>query len=142
MSVGLTDFGEEFIVRKNVDGSFFVVGLYNDGVDSLSDDDDIDSITTEPDSETYIRKDGVSLSLVYDSGSWKLDNDSKVTFDVSGEFVDVDSYFFVNSFQSLRSDDVGLEEHLILGGSLSQVHDLSNFDTLKLDSNSVGVRVL
>jgi hypothetical protein len=137
----LTDLGEEYLIKHDLDGDSVTVGLYDDSVDSIADANDIEDITTEPSGGNYTRQTNVSLSASDFSGNWGVDNDNKVTFDVSGTSGDVDSYFFVVSFQASDTGDSSAQTHLILTGSLSQSYALSNVDTLEISANTAGVSV-
>jgi hypothetical protein len=132
----LTDLGEEYLIKNNLDGDAVTVGLYDDSVDSIADNNDVGDITTEPSGGNYTRQTNVSVSASDFSG-----NDNKVTFDVSGTSGDVDSYFFVVSFQANDTGDSSAQTHLILTGSLSQSYALSNVDTLEISANTAGVSV-
>lgn len=146
MATQLHDTGEEFIIDyvftdgatkpANVD-----VGLYNDGTDSLADSDDLSAITTEPSSGNYARQsvsfDGTGFSAADSGGDWQATNDSTVTFDVTDSTQTVDSYFVVVNFDSDDAGDAGTAaDHLFWTGDLEQSRDLSQIDTL--DVNTIG----
>lgn len=137
----LTDLGEEYLIKNNLDGSTVDVGLYDDSVDNIGDTDDLGSITTEPSSGNYLRQDNVLIEQGDFSGDHGVDNSNKITFDVSGTSGDVDSYFFEVTFQAEDTGDSSAQEHLILTGSLSQTYALSNVDTLEISANTAGVSV-
>jgi|APHM01.1.fsa_nt_gi hypothetical protein len=137
----LTDLGEEYIVKHNLDGDSVDVGLYDDSSDSIGDSDDIGNINTEPSNGNYVRQSNVSISASDFSGNWGVDNVNKVTFDVTNTTGDVDSYFFVANFQANDTGDGSAQDHLILTGSLSQSYALSNVDTLEISANTAGVTV-
>lgn len=137
----LTDLGEEFLIKNNLDGSTVDVGLYDDSVDNIGDADDLGSITTEPGAGNYLRQDNVLIEQGDFSGDHGVDNSNKITFDVSGTSGEVDSYFFEVTFQAEDTGDSSAQEHLILTGSLSQTYALSNVDTLEISANTAGVSV-
>lgn len=137
----LTDLGEEYIIKNDLDGASIDVGLYNDSVDGIGDADDLSAITTEPSDGNYTRQTGVSISASDISGDWGVDNDTVVSFDVSGTSGDVDSYFFVANFQASDTGDSSSQDHLILTGSLSQSYALSNVDTLEISADTAGVTI-
>ncbi len=137
----LTDLGEEYLIKNNLDGSTVDVGLYDDSTDAISDTDDLADITTEPGAGNYLRQDNVLIEQGDFSGDHGVDNTNKITFDVSGTSGDVDSYFFEVSFQAEDTGDSAAQEHLILTGSLSQTYALSNVDTLEISANTAGVSV-
>jgi hypothetical protein len=137
----LTDLGEEYIIKNNLDGSTVDVGLYDDSIDQISDTDDLAAVTTEPSSGNYTRQSNVTLEQGDFSGDHGVDNTNKVTFDVSGTSGDVDSYFFEVTFQAEDTGDSSAQEHLILTGSLSQSYALSNVDTLEISANTAGVSI-
>lgn len=137
----LTDLGEEWMIKTNLDTATVDVGLYNDSVDAIADTDDLASITTEPSSGNYVRQGSISVSASDFSGNWGVDNDAKVTFDVSNTTGDVDSYFFVANFTATDTADGSATDHLVLTGSLSQSYALGNVDTLEISANTAGVSV-
>lgn len=137
----LTDLGEEYLIKNNLDGSTVNVGLYNDSTDAISDTDDVDAINTEPSDGNYLRQSNVTIEQADLSGDHGVDNTNKITFDVSGTSGDVDSYFFTVSFEAEDTGDSSAQEHLILTGSLSQTYALSNVDTLEISANTAGVTV-
>jgi hypothetical protein len=137
----LTDLGEEWLIRNNLDGATVSVGLYNDATDSISDSDDLSEINTEPSDGNYSRISNVSVSASDISGDWGIDNDNVVSFNVSLTTGTVDSYFFVANFQANDTGDSSPQDHLVLTGSLSQSYELSNVDTLEVNANTAGVTV-
>lgn len=141
MSSILTDLGEEWMVKNNLDAASVDVGLYNDSTDSIGDSDDVGSITTELSGGNYSRQTGVSLSASDISGNWGVDNDNQISFDVTNTSGTVDSYFFVANFQADDTGDGSAQDHLVLTGSLSQSYDISNVDTLDISAGTAGVTV-
>jgi len=137
----LTDLGEEFLIKNNLDGATVDVGLYDDSTDAIGDTDDLAAITTEPSTGNYTRQDGILIEQGDFAGNHGVDNTNKITFDVSGTDGDVDSYFFEVEFQAEDTNDSSPQEHLILTGSLSQNYALSNVDTLEISANTAGVSV-
>lgn len=147
MTTQLHDTGEEFIIDyvfpdgatkpANVD-----VGLYNDSTDTLADSDDYGDITTEPTSGNYAQQsvsfDSAGFSASDSGGDWQATNDSTVTFDVTNTSATVDSYFVLINFDSDDAGDGGTaSDHLFWTGDLEQSRDLSQIDTL--DVNTIGV---
>jgi hypothetical protein len=141
MAAILTDLGEEWMIKNDLDSVTVDVGLYNDSTDSIADADDIGDITTEPNDGNYSRQTGVAVSASDISSDWGVDNDSNITFDVTDTTGTVDSYFFVYSFQADDTGDGSPQDHLVLTGSLSQSYDLSNLDTLEISAGTSGVSV-
>ena len=137
----LTDLGEEWMIKNNLDTASVDVGLYNDSTDSISDSNDVSDITTEPSDGNYSRQADEAVSASDISGDWGIDNDGTVTFDVSGTTGDVDSYFFVANFQAEDTGDGSATDHLVVTGSLSQSYALSNLDTLEISAGTAGVTV-
>jgi hypothetical protein len=137
----LTDLGEEWMVKTNLDTETVDVGLYNDSTDSIGDSDDVGAITTEPSDGNYTRQTGETLSAADISGDWGVDNDNTVSFDVTNTTGTVDSYFFVANFQADDTGDGSANDHLVVTGSLSQSYDLSNVDQLDISSGTAGVTV-
>lgn len=98
--------------------------LYNDVVDTLTDEDDIGAIDTEPDEGEYQRK-AVSL----DSGEINLsqtvqgvfESEFEVTFDVRNVSGEVDSWAAVVNFQSdIVNAESQANDHLLATASLEQ----------------------
>jgi hypothetical protein len=141
MAAILTDLGEEWMIKNNLDSVSVDVGLYNDSTDSIADSDDIGAITSEPSDGNYSRQTGISVSASDISGNWGIDNDSQISFDVTNTTGTVDSYFFVFNFQADDTGDGSAQDHLVLTGSLSQSYDLSNVDTLDISAGTAGVTV-
>ena len=137
----LTDLGEEFLIKNDLDAESVTVGLYDDSVDSIGDADDLAAISTEPSNGNYARQENISLSASDFSGNWGVDNDAKITFDVTDTSGDVDSYFFVANFTASDTSDSSSQDHLILTGSLSQSYALGNVDTLEISAYTAGVSV-
>jgi len=103
----------------------------------LTDSSDLASISTEPDTaNTYSRTSEASGNLTVDtSGSDAVFNFPTQTFDVATNSETVDSYFVVVNFDSDEAGDGGTPtDHLFFNGSLSQSRDLSQIETLKVDS--------
>lgn len=141
MAAILTDLGEEWMIKNNLDTVSVDVGLYNDSTDSIADGDDLAAISSEPSDGNYVRQTGEALSASDISGDWGTDNDSVITFDVTNTTGTVDSYFFVYNFQASDTGDGAANDHLVLTGSLSQSYDLSNVDTLEISAGTAGVTV-
>lgn len=141
MAAILTDIGEEWMIKNNLDSVSVDVGLYNDSTESVSDTDDL-PLSTEPSDGNYTRQTNEALSAADISGNWGVDNDTTITFDVTNTTGDVDSYFFVFNFDSADAGDGGTAaDHLVLTGSLSQTYALSNLDTLEISAGTAGVTV-
>lgn len=138
----LTDLGEEWTVKNNLDTATVAVGLYNDSADAISDTDDVAAITSEPSDGNYVRQTAVNVSASDIGGDWGIDNDNTITFDMTDTTGTVDSYFFVVNFDADDTNDGGTAtDHLVLTGALSQSYDLSNLDTLEISAGSAGVTV-
>jgi len=141
MAAILTDLGEEYMIKNNVDTASFDVGLYNDASDAISDGDDLGALSSEPSNGNYTRQTSESVSASDIGGDWGVDNDTVITFDVTNTTGTVDSYFFVANFQADDTGDSSATDHLILTGSLSQSYELSNLDTLEISAGTAGVTV-
>lgn len=140
LAYNLVDTGEEFIMDLVASsGETFVVGLYNDSTDNLSDSDDLSAITTEPDNtNSYARQNQSASGTNVDiSGTNALLNFPTQTFDVSTNSENVDSYFVIVNFDSDVTGDAGTPtDHLFFNGALSQTRDLSQIGTLVV--NEIG----
>lgn len=140
MSRILTDLGEEYTIKTNLDGVSLDVGLYNDGTDAITDTEDLADITTEPGGSAYARQTDTFTAADL-SGDWGIDNDSQLSFDTSDSSQTVDSYFIVANFTAADTGDGSATDHLIITGALSQSRDLSQIDTLNISAGTVGVKV-
>ena len=133
----LVDLGEEYIIKNNFDGATVSVGLYNDSTDAITDTDDLAEITTEPASTNYARQ-STTVSAADLSGDWGVETDNLIEFDFSdvasgdAEAVDVDTGFFVISFQAEDTGDGSSTDHLIGNFALSQTRNTGEFDTLEI----------
>lgn len=138
----LTDIGEEYTIKTNLDAATVSVGLYNDTTDAITDTDDYDlstgAITTEPSDGNYATQTGEAVSASDESGNWGVITDSDVVFDVTSTTGTVDSYFVVVSFQSTDAGDGSPANHLVCTGALSQSYDLSNLTALTISAGGVG----
>lgn len=137
----LTDLGEEWMVKTNLDTESVDVGLYNDSTDAVADTDDISDLTTEPSDGNYSRQTGEALSALDSSGDWGVDTDTTVVFDVTSTTGTVDSYFVVANFTAVDTGDGGATDHMVFTGSLSQSYDLSNLDQLTISAGGVKLTV-
>jgi len=147
MSYGLTDFGEEFMIRKcflenlgTISG--ISIGLYDDSTDNIGETDDLGAITTEPSGVAYSRI-SKSFGTTDFTGQQPSDDVQAIigdhTFDLSDDTTgSVDSYFIVITFQSsIVGSDGAQTDHLVATGSLAQSYDLSMVDSL--DNNGAGI---
>lgn len=137
----LTNIGEEWMVKTNIDGETPDVGLYNDSTDAVGDSTDI-PLSSEPTNGNYSRSTGIAITAANEGGDWGITNDASITFDVTNTSGTVDSYFFVVNFASTEAEDGGTAaDHLVFTGALSQSYDLSNLDTLEISAGTAGVTV-
>lgn len=138
MSYILTDIGEEWYAETAIDGATVTFGLYNDGTDSISDGDDLSTITTEPSDGNYVRQsNAVTLSKI--NGDWGFSNSAQVIFDTQNTTGTVDGAFMVVNFASDETGDSSANDHLIATGQLSQSRDLSQVDEFQISTNEIGV---
>ena len=135
----ITNVGEEYLYENNADGETVQVGLYEDATDSLGENDNIGSVTTEPTGSSYSRQsDTVTTRL--SGGEYGFDNDSKISFDVSDSNASVDAAFVVVNFQSdAVAGDGSSTDNLIAAGDLSQTRDLSSVDTLNIPAGELNI---
>lgn len=140
MTFILTDLGEEWYAKNNVDSATLDTGLYNDGTDAIADGDDLAAITTEPAGAAYARQ-ATAVSAADLSGDWGFDNDSQEQWDTSDSNQTVDGYFLVANFTAVDTGDSTATDHLIATGALSQSRNLSDIDTLKISAGGIGVKV-
>lgn len=138
----LTDLGEEYFTKNNIDGASLDVGLYNDSTDGLSDTSDIGDITTEPSNTNYARQtDTFSASDI--SGNWGVDNDNKISFDFSDQSTseNVDTAFVIANFQASDTGDGSANDHLIANPALSQSRDIGSIDTLEFAAGDLELKL-
>jgi len=137
MAALLTDLGEEYTLKNNLEGASFTILLYNDSTDSVADADDIADLTSEPSDGNYSRQ-SMTAEVVDSGGDWQVQNTSQLTFDVTNTTGTVDSYGIVANFQATDTGDGSATDHLICTGALSQSRDLSQIDTLNISAGTVG----
>jgi len=137
----LTNVGEEFIVENDANGQTIKVALYDQTTDSISDPDDLTSITTEPAGSAYARQSSPVTTRQIGS-DFGFDNDSKIAFDTSDSSTTVDHAAFIVSFQSDSvSGDSSATDHLIGVAALSQSPDLSQIDTVEVAAGDLEVTI-
>lgn len=140
MSYGLSDYGEEFILRKTFledlgSVSSMEIGLYDDTTDSLTDSDDVGALSTEPSGSAYSRISEDFGTANY-SGQMPSNKVEAIIADHSFDLKDdgsgsVDSYFCVITFNANTvSSDSSQTTHIIARGALEQSYDLASVDTL------------
>lgn len=141
----LFDTGKEFLAKyvfeESVDKPSSVdVGLYHESDDNLSETDDIDDITTEPNGSNYSRQSvdfgSTDWSTEFSDGDWDAFFD-EITFDLSDSDNTVDSYFVVINFEADGDDSAN--DHLFFSSDLSQEYELNNLD--QLDGSEGGVTI-
>lgn len=136
----LTPIGEEFyqkwawrqdlISRSN---TTIEVGVYNQATDSLTEDNDLADITTEPSDGNYARQtftmDSSDVDVKSNGEAWVLDIMDH-TFDMINTTGTADHYFIAITFQSDEAGDSSATKHLISVGPLEKSYDLSSIDEL------------
>lgn len=149
MASQLHDTGEQFVLDYTFPGGVtkptsLKVGLFDDSTDTLADSDDYGAITTEPTDGNYAQQtisfDGTGFSTAQPQGAgtaWQADSDVDIQFDVTNTTGSVDSYYVVVNYDA--SGDGTANDHLFWTGDLSQTYDLSNNDTLTLNSGGLGI---
>jgi len=144
MATSLHNTGEEFYQKSALaNATSFTVGLFDDSTAALDDDSVLADVqAAEPDTaQTYAVQ--TATFKVQDGGEtagdkpdWELVNDGEITFDVSGNNEDVDSYYITVNYD--QDGNAGDEEVLFATGDLSQSYALGNLDTLKLSDAGIG----
>ncbi len=134
----LTDLGEEYWNKNNLEGVSIDIGLYNDSTDTITESDDLSAITTEPSGSSYARQTD-TFSTADISGDWGIQNDSSISFDVSDSTQTVDAFFLVITFTADDTGDSGDNDHLVACGDLTQSRDLSQIDYLDADASDLQV---
>lgn len=137
MSYQLTNIGEEWSLKTNLDGASVSILLYDDSTDNIGDTDDLSAITTEPSDGNYSRQSATLTFAVKDSDGAAVTS-AQVSFDVTDTTGDVDSYGIVANFQSSTAGDSSAQDHLVATGALSQTYSLSNLDTLNVSAETMG----
>jgi hypothetical protein len=136
----LTDIGEEWYTKTNLDSASVTFSLYNDGTDNVGDGNDIADIQTEPSGSNYSRISN-TVSAVKLSGDWGFDNDNDVILDVSDSSQTVDGVLMLATFTSSETGDSSATQHLVATAQLSQTTDLSQVDELQISAGEAGVTV-
>ena len=141
-STGLSNFGEEWGQKNSFRQDLITrdttveVLLYDDSTDNLTDEDDVDDITTEPTDGNYTRQtftlDGSDVTLSVADGDMRAE--ATVTFDVDGTTGTVDASACVVSFQSdIVNDETEQNPHHIYSATLDiGSQDLSNFTSIEV----------
>lgn len=132
--VMLRDFFEESVDKTNISG--LTIGLFSDNTDGLTDADDVDSITTDPNGSAYARATlsfGTSQFTAESNanGNWQVVF-SDMTFDTSDSSNSVDAYYVEINFQSQETGDTSKSPHLLFTGDLDQSYDLTQIDSFTL----------
>ncbi|UBF23157.1 hypothetical protein M1M34_gp006 [Haloarcula tailed virus 2] len=137
----LTNIGEEWYTDTSVDGATIIVGVYDDGADTITESDLLSAIQSEPTGSLYGREsDTVTTAVV--SGNFGLQNDSQITFDTSDSTETVNHGFIVVNFQSDKvNGDGSAQDHLIGVGPLNQSRDLSQIDELVVAAGEITVTI-
>ena len=141
-STGLSNFGEEWGQKNSFRQDLITrdttveVLLYDDSTDNLTDEDDVDDITTEPTDGNYTRQtftlDESDVTLSVADGDMRAE--ATVTFDVDGTTGTVDASACVVSFQSdIVNDEDEQNPHHIYSATLDiGSQDLSNFTSIEV----------
>lgn len=137
MSRILTDLGEEYSVKNNLDTVSLDVGVYDDASvgttgETIGDTSDL-PLSTEPNDGNYARQ-TEAFSAADISGNWGIDNDTVVNFDVTNTSGTVDTWFTEVNFTAVDTGDSGGTDHLVCTGALSQEYDLTNLTDLDIDA--------
>ena len=135
VSSGLSDWGEEWkqlwkYRQDNItrDTSLEIL-LFNDSTDSITDSDDVGSVTTEPSDGNYTRQtvtlDSSDVTLTQESG--EIQAQIVVTFDVTDTTGTIDSAMALNDFTStVVGSDGSATTHHIWSANIGSA-DLANF---------------
>jgi hypothetical protein len=137
MAHQLTNIGEEWSLKTNLDGASVSILVYNDATDDPGDADDLSAITTEPSDGNYSRQ-SATLTFAVKSSDGAAVTSAQVSFDMTDTTASVDSYGIVANFESTTAGDSGAQDHLVATGALSQTYDLSNLDTLNVSAETMG----
>lgn len=141
MSENLFDIGEEYVTKYDIRGSYDI-GLYKDrNGDNLSDAADLGDISTEPGGAAYSRATGVQFTAGKFSGHWGIEMNEDAVFDTTDSSQTVNMAFVVVNFQSADSGDGSATNHLFFNFPLSQQYDLSNYNEIRVQSNSGGLSI-
>lgn len=131
MGFGLNDLGEELLVKDGFQTAC-EIGLYYDTDDTLDDDSDLASVTTEPSGNGYARQ----SKTITTADMSKLDGDWGFSFDVAFSSLSfpsekfVDGWFMMVSFTAEETADGGDTDHLVMSGELNELRDLQYIETL------------
>lgn len=141
VSTGLSDYGEEWeqkwAWRQDLLGTRDTTAevlLFDDSTDSITDSDDIGSVTTELSGGNYTRQtfnlDGSDANLSVSSGDLRMQ--ATVTFDLTNTSGSFDAYMVLLDFQSdIVNNESSQNAHHIFSadlGTLEAVDFSSGFD--------------
>ena len=134
----LTNLGEEYWNKNDLEGVSIDIGLYNDSTDTITETDNLSEITTEPSGDSYDRQTD-TFSTAKISGNWGIQNDSSLSFDVSDSTQTVDAFLLVINFQAEDTGDEEANDNLVACGALTQSRDLSQIDCLDINASDCQV---
>jgi hypothetical protein len=138
----LTDLGEEYWTKHDATAATFIVGVYNDATDGISDGDDVGAITTEPTNGNYSRQ---STGVVaFDDGNWGVESNTAIQFDFSDQTTSevVDTAFVVVNLAAVDTNDGGSNaDHLVATAALTQDRDIGSIDTLEIAAGDLSVQL-
>lgn len=144
----LHNYGEEYFQKQGLNPGDITttncyVGIYLDdeteGGDNLSDSDNIDAITTEPNDGNYQR-----LEVGLDSNNIEIVVDgvdaqavfNTLELDITNTTGEADSWFIVIEYESDYAEDTEPSENLIMSGrfDVAEPQQLDNLNIVELDN--------
>lgn len=129
---------DHFAGERSQPPSPWYVGLYNDAIDQLVDDDTYAAIETEPttgyDGPTTVEWPGDMGTEQLDAGSshsgvYVLDVTARIAFDVAGAVAGedvIDSYYVAADFRSDRLGQASETRNLLWTGRVDETYDLGD----------------
>jgi len=142
----LVDAGEEYVIKNNVDGATFIVGLYDDSTDGLTDASVVGDVTTEPTNTNYARQ-SVTVSAADIAGDWGVQNDALVELDFSDvapgdpEAQSVDAGFVLVNFQSEELGQASANDNLIGNFALEQTRNTDELDVIEIGAGDLDLTI-
>ena len=139
MVEGTTNTGEEYVADL-LSSTTVEVALISEQLSNIQETDTLSTLT-EVGSSEYSRQQ-TTVSVQKQSGDYTLTNDSKLTWDVTGGTITVNSYLLLVNFTSDETGDSTSNWHILAPGSFNKSVDLSQgVDVIEVSSGSLGTKI-
>jgi hypothetical protein len=135
MAFGLSNDGEQALLRVYFDNRDVQLGVYNDASDTLTDSDGLGKINTEPQGSNYDRQTvtGSEVTVSQDGDSDGLATIDPQTFSVGNSSQNVDAWFLYDS----TNDDFVARGGIDTSGRTTDYVNLDQIESLRLGGDSL-----